>query len=142
MNQQKVYKVNLEWSDNNNVFYLINNISTTSFQINTILLDFIASDNKHNWLYNPNIDHEYVNLDKKTKYQNNIYKLYNSRVLLQEFILKLAHFYKNFNEIYFPVRIVQRGRLYYTPNLFNYQSNELSKSLILFSNCGIINNND
>lgn len=93
-------------------------------------------------LYNPNVEHEYASLDKITKRQNNIYKSYNSKVLLQEFILEIAHFYKNFNEIYFPVRIDQRGRLYCTPSFFNYQSNELSKSLILFSNPGIINRND
>lgn len=76
-------------------------------------------------LYNPNVEHEYASLDKRTKRQNNILKSYNSKVLLQEFILEIAHFYKNFNEIYFPVRIDQRGRLYCTPSFFNYQSNEL-----------------
>lgn len=51
-------------------------------------------------------------------------------------------FYKDFNEIYFPIKLDQRGRLYCTPNFFHYQSNELSKALILFSKPGIVKRDD
>lgn len=62
--------------------------------------------------------------------------------MLQETILGLALFYKNYSDIYFPVRLDQRGRLYCNPSFLNYQSNELSKALLLFSNPGVLHKID
>jgi len=88
------------------------------------------------------VAYKYSGLDKTTKYQEGVFKSYNSKVLLQETILEKVNFYKQLGEIYFPARLDQRGRLYCTPNHFNYQSNELSKALILFSKPGYIKRND
>lgn len=46
--------------------------------------------------------------------------------------------FRNFSEIYFPVRLDQRGRLYCTPGFLNYQSTELSKALLLFARSGTV----
>jgi DNA-directed RNA polymerase len=141
---KKAYSVKSEVEVDNNVYSAVNNISKTPFKINTELLDYITSDNKHSLLLDPDKAHENTKIDKKvrTKTQDIKLKSYNSKVLLQETILEIANFYRQFNKIYFPIRLCQRGRFYCTPNYFNYQSNELSKSLILFSNYGIIKRND
>ena len=62
--------------------------------------------------------------------------------MLQETTLGLAEFYRKFSKIYFPIRLDQRGRLYCSPAYLKYQSNELSKALVLFAYPGIINKNN
>ena len=57
-----------------------------------------------------------------------------SKYVLEFNILNIANIYKNLYRIYFPVRLDNRGRVYCVPDYFNYQSNDLSKSLLLFSN--------
>lgn len=121
------------------ICYMINKISCTTFKINTSLLDFIIDpiNDKYNLLMDSTHIHKYANI-KRTRSQDRVYKSHNSKVTLQETILEITNFYRNFNEIYFPVRLDQRGRLYCSPGFFNYQSNELSKSLLLFAKPGII----
>ena len=86
--------------------------------------------------------HKYASLAKRNKLQENKYRAHNSKVVLQEIVLDIANFYKQFNEMYFPVRLDQKGRLYCSPHYFNYQANELSKSLLLFSKPRYVGRND
>lgn len=44
--------------------------------------------------------------------------------------------------MYFPVRLDQKGRLYCNSSYLDYQANDLSKSLILFAEPGIIEKNN
>ncbi len=76
-----------------------------------------------------------------SKYKQGKYKALVSNLVRQEFRLKIANLFKNYNSIYFPVKLDHRGRLYCTPAYFNYPSSDLAKALILFSIPGIINNN-
>ena len=62
--------------------------------------------------------------------------------MLQENILALAQFFSKFTNIYFPIRLDQRGRIYCSPSYLNYQSCELSKALLLFSNPAVIRKED
>lgn len=118
---------------------MVNKISWTALKINTTLLDFLFDpiNDKYDLLIDSTIKHKYADI-VRTRSQERIYRSDNSKVTLQESILEIANFYRNFNEIYFPVRIDQRGRLYCIPGFFNYQSNELSKALLLFSKPGVI----
>ena len=137
------YGVNSELTDNNKIYNMINKISSTPFKINVALLDYILNNNdKHQFLIDPNKKHKFHDIKKRTKYQQSEYNSHNSKIILQSTIMTIALFYKNFNEIYFTVRLDQRGRLYCSPHFFNYQSSELSKALLLFANPGIINKND
>jgi len=141
--EKKAYSMNSELSEKNFVYKMINNLSSTPFKINTALLDYITkNNNKFNLLLDSSVEHEYANMSKRTKIQDNIYKSYNSKVILQETILEIVNFFRKFSMIYFPVRLDQRGRLYCVSNYFNYQSNELSKALLLFAKPGIIKRND
>ena len=45
----------------------------------------------------------------------------------------MAEFYRRFAKIYFPVRLDQTSRLYCTTSYLNYQSNELTRALLLFA---------
>jgi DNA-directed RNA polymerase len=119
---------------------MINKISSTGFKINKTLFDYIINNgDKHNLLIDPTVKHKFADIQKKSKYQESVYASHNSKVILQKTILGIAEYFSNFSSIYFPVRLDQRGRLYCSPNFLNYQSNELSKSLLLFSEPGIIN---
>lgn len=122
---------------------MINKLNSTAFKINTPFLNYILDNwEKHNLLLDPTTKHKYADLEKMTRYQKSVYDSYNSKVVLQESILGIAQFFSKFPEIYFPVRLDQRGRLYCTPNFLNYQSKELSKALLLFANPGVINKNN
>ena len=118
---------------------MVNNINGTAFKINVSLLDFILDplNDKYNLLMDSTKEHKYANV-KRSRSQDRAYKSYNSKVTLQETVLEIVSFFRNFNEIYFPVRLDQRGRLYCSPVFFNYQSNELAKALLLFAKPGII----
>lgn len=71
--EKKAYSVWSELSLDNNVYDLVNTINSTPFKINKLLLNYITHD-RFNLLYDPNIEHEYANLEKRTKYQDKIYK--------------------------------------------------------------------
>lgn len=116
--------------NNNNLLNMVNNLSSTPFKINTELLDFVLKSDY--LLLDPNKKQEYSDLKSLTKTKKRKLKAYNSKVLLQETILEIVLYFKQFGEIYFPVRICQRGRVYTITTAFNYKSNELSRSLILF----------
>lgn len=139
---KKAYSVCSQLSNTNNIYDMVNNISKTPFKVNIALLNYITFNDKYNLLIDTNIPHEFEALEKISKYQESKYRSHNSKLALQETVLEIVNFYKQFNEIYFPVRLDQRGRIYCTPSYFNYQSNELSKSLILFSIPGIIKRTD
>lgn len=67
---------------------------------------------------------------------------HNTQIVLERTILNIVEYYKNYPNIYFPIRSDQRGRLYCMPHFFNYQASELSKALILFSKPGYIQKRD
>lgn len=140
--EKKGHSVTSKLDPINKIYHMINNVSQTPFKINTTLLDFIQNNDKYNLLLDPNADTPFENVAKRTKYQETQYRGYNSKVVLQETILEIVNFFKNINEIYFPVRLDQRGRLYTGPNYFNYQSNQLSRALLLFAKPGIITRAD
>lgn len=122
---------------------MVNQISSTPFKINQTLLDYITGEGaKHNLLIDVHTKHKFADLEKRTKYQQSVFASHNSKIVLQETILGLAEFYRNFSKFYFPLRLDQRGRIYCSPSYLNYQSNELSKALLLFAYPGIINKND
>lgn len=141
--EKKAYAITSVLSDNNKIYSMVNKISSTPFKINQPLLDYINSEGaKHNLLIDPYIKHKFEDLEKRTKYQQSVFTSHNSKVVLQETILGIAEFYRRFSKIYFPLRLDQRGRLYCSPSYLNYQSNELSKALLLFAEPGIINKNN
>lgn len=122
---------------------MVNNISRTPFKINQTLLDYINNEGmKHDLLIDPDVTHKFEYLEKRNKYPRGVLASHKSKVILQQTILELADFYRSFSKIYFPVRLDQRGRLYCSPSYLNYQSNELSKALLLFAEPGIINRGD
>jgi DNA-directed RNA polymerase len=64
------------------------------------------------------------------------YKTYledKSKFALQNNILNIADAFRKAPSTYFPLRIDSRARLYCEPCYLNYQSTELAKSLLLFS---------
>ena len=116
---------------------MVNNISSTPYKINTELLDYILT-NKHGLLIDPSKPSIYENIEKRNKYQQAKYSSHISKLNLQETILGIAEFYRSFSQIYFPVRMDERGRIYSSTTYLNYQSSELAKALLLFANPGII----
>lgn len=125
--------------NNNKIYDMVNKINSTPFRINNTLLEFILENgDKFGLLLDNTVKHKFAGLDKRTRYQEQVLKSHNSKVMLQDNVIWIAQFFEKFPEIYFPVRLDQRGRVYCSPNYLNYQSNELSKALLLFANPGII----
>lgn len=133
------YKSNIE---KDIIYRMVNNISSTPYKINKQLLDYLDKDGeKYKILMSQDVIDKYENIENKSTYIKNKLKGFKSEYLLQENILEIATLFKNKN-IYFPVRLDQRGRLYCVSHYFNYQASELAKGLLLFANAGIVKRND
>jgi DNA-directed RNA polymerase len=140
---KKGYGKPSEISEENDIYNLVNTISSTPFKINKDLLNYINYNGiKQNLIVDPNTKHPYEELPTLKPSQKNKLASFKSKIILQETVLGIADFYSNFSKIYFPVRLDQRGRLYCTPNYFSYQSNELSKALIHFGDPSVIQKTD
>lgn len=138
---KSIFKDKSVVKDDNVIYNMVNNIGSTPYKINTELLDYILTD-KHGLLLDPNKPSIYENIEKKSKQQQSKYSSEISKLNLQETILGIADFYKNFPAFYFPIRMDIRGRIYCSSTYLNYQSSELAKALLLFSNPGIVNKKD
>ena len=122
---------------------MINKINSTPFKINNILLEFVLNNaDKYDLLIDNTVKHKFADIDNRTRYQESVFKAHNSKVMLQENVLAIAQFFSKFPAIYFSVRLDNRGRIYCSPSYLHYQSNELSKALLLFANPSIIRKDD
>src|SRR5882762_9066847 len=128
----------------NIIFNMVNYISSVGFKINQQVLDFIMEYGlEYNLIINPNEIHPFESIKKKlTISQKKSLYSFLSKKHLEMNILGLAHIFKNVPELYIPVRIDYRGRLYCVADYLNYQSTELAKALLLFSKGEQINKND
>lgn len=131
---------NSEWKDQSliqekNIIYdTINNISSVGYKINIQVLNFIMENylNFH-LIMDPNEIHPLEKKDKLTILQRKELDSFYSKKRLDQSILGLAHIFKNVPQFFIPVRMDNRGRIYCNSDYLNYQSNELSKALLLFS---------
>lgn len=129
--------------DSSIIFSVINKIMSTPFKINKPLLDYLITYNyKHNLLIEDNFEHKYANLEKRNKSQDKEYKGFISKKILENHILDIAQIYSNVPELYFPIKLDYRGRLYAIPAFLNYQGSELAKSLFLFAKPDVIKRNE
>jgi len=121
--------------ENNIIYHSLNNMQKTAFKINRKLLEYLLyHNNEHNLLTIPeesiykNIDNTKMSSKEKASYQQ-----YLSKKLLYDHIIKIASAYKNVPEIFFPLKMDFRGRLYPISVYFHYQSCELAKALLIFA---------
>nr|YP_009327835.1 hypothetical protein [Epichloe festucae]APB96794.1 hypothetical protein [Epichloe festucae]APB96854.1 hypothetical protein [Epichloe hybrida] len=117
---------------------MINKVSSVPYKINKELFYFLIFD-KHKLLIDCNeiIEME-KNIENMTKTPKTQLTSLKSKFHLQETILGIADFYKDFSKIYFLLRLDTRGRVYCDNNYLHYQSTELAKSLLLFANPSVI----
>lgn len=87
---KKGYGLNSELSDKNKIYDMVNKMSSIPFKINKTLMEFILKENNHNLLIDSNIKHKFYNITKRSKYQESVYKSYNSKLVLQDTILSIA----------------------------------------------------
>lgn len=136
---KETVKENSIVEDKNIIYQMVNDISRVPFKINIDLLEFITKNNKHNLLMDTNMLPPYADMEKRTKYQESKYRSHLSKFILQENILAIVQFLKDYPKFYFPIKMDTRGRIYCNTTYFNYQSSELAKALLLFAEPGIIN---
>lgn len=137
------YLKNSSINDNNIIYDMINNLSSTPFKINKELLDFVVMyGESYGMIVSTDLEHKFENIEKKTNYHKKQIKAHNSKILLQENILEIAYLLEDMPAIYFPVRLDQRGRTYPSPHFLNYQSDDLAKALLLFSDPAVIHRNN
>jgi len=129
--------------ENNNIIYdSINSMMKTPFKVNKDLLNYLLKYNtKHKLLISSYYNHEFADI-KRNKSQEKEYQRFLSKKMLEKYIILIAHIYSNVPEIYFPLRLDQRGRIYPITAYFHYQSSELARSLLLFARPDIIKRND
>ena len=130
-------------SKNNIIYKLVDDINSVPFSINQDVLDFIT---KYYKTFNLIIDPDYTHpLELKTKLtlsEKKELESFRSKVNLEFEILNLAHIFRNSPELFIPVRLDYRGRLYCNVEYLHYQSVELAKSLLQFSKGDIVYIND
>ena len=94
------------------------------------------------------IDLEYIHpleLSSEAKLKtrhNSVLESFLSKKSLEAQILNLAEIFRNCSELYFPVRLDYRGRVYCIVDYLNYQGTELAKALLQFSKGVKVNIND
>ena len=137
------YEVRTKLSNDNIVVSLINGLSKVPYRINTDTLEYIklyglekdiilndSDDKLQKFIQSP---YNSFNKDERSLYRS----LY-SRILLEKNILSIADCFSSVDNIYFPVRLDQRTRIYCETDYFDYQKNDLAKGLISFVIPGII----
>ena len=122
----------------NNVYDLVNNLSSVSYKINTQVLDFILENGlKYGLILDFSVKHELeikkINGKKLTILETKTLDSFLSKKQLEMNILGLAIIFKNVPQFYIPVRLDNRGRVYCNVDFLHYQGIELAKSLLLFS---------
>lgn len=128
--------------DDNIIYDSINNMMRTPFKVNKDLLNYLLKNNhKHKLLISSYYKHEFADI-KRNRRQEREYKEFLSNKSLEKYILLIAHIYSNVPEIYFPLKLDQRGRLYPSVSYFHYQASELAKALILFARSDTIKRNE
>jgi hypothetical protein len=128
--------------DENIVYKVVNSMMKTPFKINKDLLNYLLENNHiHKLLINSDHKHEYAVI-KRNKAQEKKYQQFLSKKMLERYVLLIAQVYSNIPEIYFPLKLDNRGRLYPNVAFFHYQASELAKALIQFANPDIIKRND
>jgi len=143
INKKIFYNLPSEIGKKNKIFFSLNKMMSTAYKINKDLLDYLVNNNEfHKLLIDTNFQHKYGNLEKRTKYQEKEYQRFLSKKLLEEYIIKIASTFSNVPEIYFPLRLDQRGRIYPRSVYFHYQGHELAKALLQFANPDYIDRND
>lgn len=91
------YLSNSKVLENNSIYDMVNNMSSTPFKINTQLLDYLNNFGvKKGLLLDIHEKHRFESVKKINKYQEKTYSSDRSKVILQETILSLAEFYRNF----------------------------------------------
>lgn len=126
-------------------YFVINKMMETPFKINKDLLMYLREyNNKHKLLIDPKFKQEAAlrGAVKRNKYQEKEYQQLLSKNLLEEYIINIANTYSNVPEIYFPIKLDNRGRLYPKSAYFHYQGSELAKALILFARPDTIKRTD
>ena len=132
------YKNTTTLFENNDIIALINGVSSVPYRINKKTLEFIRTygiekgiifDINQGKLKDFNLN-PYKKISKK---ENRELRSKLSIIQLQNNILNIAETYLESDNIYFPVRLDQRTRLYCTTEYFNYQSTDLAKGLLCFS---------
>lgn len=123
-----------ELSENNKIYKMVDNLNSVSFAINEEVLDFILNNyKKYNLIIDPDFKHPLELKAKLTLQEKRDLESFLSKQKLENEILNLASIFKNCSEIYLPVRLDYRGRIYCNVEYLNYQGIELAKALLKFS---------
>ena len=131
----------------NYISHLINGVNKVPYKINKNTLNYIELYGvKKNIIIDSNrediINFKENPIAKRKKTEINRLKSLTSSIYLQNNIINIAQTYISVKQLYFPVILDQTTRLYCSPEYFNYQSSDLAKSLISFSEPGIIYKDD
>jgi hypothetical protein len=137
------YKKVSEVDSKGELYSIINRMMKTPFKVNQELFDYLSLNNhKHKLIIDQHEEHEFRYLKSRTKTQETKYQQFMSDKMLQHYIIKIANTFKDVPELYFPIMLDNRGRLYPRPSYLNYQGTELAKALLSFANPDIINRDD
>ena len=115
-------------------------MSSVGYKINKEVLNFIFLYNDQFNLTLIGKNHplelvltENLNIKKLRKKDKIELESFRSKKFVQEQIIAIAEKFETVPEIFIPVRIDYRGRIYCSSNYLNYQGTELAKALLLFS---------
>jgi DNA-directed RNA polymerase len=120
----------------NIVYDSINKMMNTAFKINTTLLYYLVDHNDKHHLLDITDSEKFSNIENPQNLKGSekeAYQKYLSKKQLQDYVIYIAYTYRLAPEIFFPLRLDNRGRIYPIPVYLNYQSSELAKALLLFS---------
>jgi len=111
----------------NKVLASANKVQNTAFRVNNEVLDVAIALGA-----TEDIPNRKRKGESKKGLAGRIRSITTSNASLDK-VMGIAKEYRDFENIYFPIYLDYRGRIYYAPQHFNPQGSDLSKSLIHFS---------
>lgn len=129
----------------NIIIKMVNRYMKTPYKINNNVLEYIYLNgvdkkivlDESKEIINFKNDPHNKSFKNSPKYRSLV-----SKIVLERNIISIAETYSKVKEIYFPVRLDFRTRIYCNTDYFDFQKSDLAKGLILFANPGHIRKSD
>lgn len=123
-----------EVAEKNKIYNMVDNINSVSFSINQEVLDFILKNYKNfDLIIDPDFIHPLESKVNLNILERKELESFKSKKNLEISIIAIAQMFRNVPELYIPVRLDYRGRMYCNVEFLHYQGIDLAKALLKFS---------
>ena len=125
-----LYNIPTSIEEPENILQMVNDVSSVSYMVNKEVFEYLLKYGVNKGML---MNYEKDILPKKSKKKLKEYKSLLSKYNMENLIMEIAQTFSLVDKFYFPLRLDNRTRIYADCEYFNYQTTDLAKSLLLFS---------